>query len=387
MMSKRVPIALAVGGLLVIGSLLVTSLGTAARAAEPKAPFRVDVWDHGADGYHTYRIPSLLVTKKGTLLAFCEGRKTSRGDHGNLDLIVKRSGDLGATWSDQEIVHEEGGDAEVTIGNPCPVVDQDSGVIWLPFCRDNRDVLITKSDDDGRTWSKPVNITKSVKRPDWGWYATGPGVGIQLRHGPHRGRLVIPCDHREMVDGQPVMISHVFYSDDRGESWRLGGSVAPHTDECQVIETADGSLLINMRNYWERSGGRPDRGKMRAHARSRDGGETWSDLSFEKSLVEPICQASLIRFDSDGGPVCLFSNPGSPAKRVDLTVRLSRDDGKSWPVARLLQPGPAAYSCLAHLPDGSVGCLYETGTKNAYEKIRFARFTLPWLTDGAGESR
>ena len=115
----------------------------------------VDVFVAGRDGYHTYRIPSLLPTAKGTLLAFCEGRKTGRGDHGDIDLMVKRSTDSGLTWSEQAVVYEEGGGAKITIGNPCPVQDRDTGVIWMPFCRNNKRVFVTWSEDDGLTWAPP----------------------------------------------------------------------------------------------------------------------------------------------------------------------------------------------------------------------------------------
>ena len=202
---------------------IFTTAGGLSLAAEPT---RVDVFTAGQEGYHTFRIPALLVSPRGTLLAFCEGRKTGRGDHGDLDLVLKRSGDGGKTWGPVELVYEEGGQEKVTIGNPCPVVDRDTGVIWLPFCRDNDDVLVTSSDDDGRTWSKPRLITADVKKPDWGWYATGPGNAIQLTRGKHRGRLVIPCDHRVKGDDKDwgtAGRSHVIYSDDHGKdlaAWR-----------------------------------------------------------------------------------------------------------------------------------------------------------------------
>jgi sialidase-1 len=199
---------------------------------------------------------------------------------------------------------------------------------------------------------------------------------------------VIPCDHREQVDGRTVKISHVFYSDDAGQNWQVGGSVALHTDECQVAELSGGRLMINMRNYWEREGGEPAKGDMRAVAVSDDGGETWSDLTFDEQLVEPVCQASLIRFgeaDRRGGDVLLFSNPASKDRRVDMTVRASHDEGETWPVARTLYPGPSAYSSLATLSDTAVACLYECGTENPYEKIRFARFSLEWLREGDSE--
>jgi sialidase-1 len=329
-----------------------------------------------------------VVSKKGTLLAFCEGRKTSRSDHGDLDLVLRRSTDMGKTWGPMQLVHEEGGTAKVTIGNPCPVVDNDTGAIWLPFTRDNDDVFMTHSTDDGMTWAKPELITKSVKKPEWTWYATGPGVGIQLRHGPHKGRLLIPCDHRSPVMGKQVTHSHAIYSDDHGKTWKLGEPVAPYTNECQAVELPDGRVLMNMRNYWGRDGGQKERDTKRALAWSKDGGRTWSDLSFDDVLIEPVCQASLIRHSWPGEGKesrLLFSNPASTSQRHRLTVRQSLDEGKTWADSRLLHAGPAAYSCLAALPDGTVGCLYECGEKNAYETITFARFSLDWLAAGESE--
>jgi sialidase-1 len=244
------------------------------------------------------------------------------------------------------------------------------------------------------------------KQPDWGWYATGPGVGIQLRHGPHAGRLVIPCDHRERENGEWVMHSHVFFSDDGGQTWQLGGSAGRHTDECQVVELTDGTLLLNMRNYWGTTGKQPENGNRRALAWSKDGGATWSDVQFDAALVEPICQASLLALpvsaqnhpgveqlrdgsaaegrlagQSENGARLLFCNPANTS-RVELTVRLSYDAGRTWPFAQVLNHGPAAYSCLAALPDGRIGCLYERGRQNAYETITFARCALSWLTGG-----
>jgi sialidase-1 len=349
------------------------------RAADDR--FTTDVFTSGVGGYHTYRIPSLLVTPGGSRLAFCEGRKTSPSDHGDIDLLMRRSDDSGRTWGPTTLVHEEGGTAPVTIGNPCPVVDATTETVWLTFCRNNDDVLVTSSRDDGRTWAAPRTITGSVKRPGWTWYATGPGVGIQLRRGPHAGRLVIPCDHREAVGGKPVMFSHVFFSDDHGTTWSLGGTVDRHTDECQVVELADGVLLINMRNYWGRDGGRPDRGGRRAVARSHDGGATWSPLEFDATLIEPVCQASLIAVPRPGRPadeLLVFSNPASTTARRALTVRVSGDGGKTWPVAILVEAGPAAYSCLAPLPGGRVGLLYERG-----ESARITFTVLPIPQPGA----
>lgn len=336
--------------------------------------------------YAWYRIPAIVCTAEGTLLAFCEGRKTRVSDHGNIDLVLRRSEDLGKTWGPIEVVYEEGGAAKITIGNPCPVIDRSTGTIWLPFTRDNDHVFITKSEDDGRTWSEPVDVTSSVKAPGWTWYATGPGVGIQLERGPHAGRMVIPCDHRERKGGasndEHVKKSHCFYSDDHGKTWILGESVGDYTDECQVVETVDGRLLINMRNYWGREGNRPDRAGKRVIAYSEDGGHSWGPLGFDETLISPICQASFLRYTTEtngGANRVLFSNPASTNRRHNLTVRMSLDEGKTWPVSRLLDDGHAAYSNLVVLPDNTIGCLYERGDNYAYETIVFARFTRAWL--------
>lgn len=355
--------------------LALLIVGRVAALAAGELPPPVDVFVAGQGGYHTYRIPALLRAADGTLLAFCEGRKTGRGDHGDIDLLLRRSSDDGANWGPIELVYEEAGDEKVTIGNPCPVVDTATGTIWLTFCRDNRDVLVTSSTDHGRTWTAPRDITRDVKPADWSWYATGPGVGIQLARSEHRGRLVIPCDHREGDARKGPKCSHVFFSDDHGKTWNLGGTVAQHTDECQVAELADGELLINMRNYLARDGGQPDRGGLRTAARSRDGGQTWKDFDVDRQLVEPLCQASLVAAPAANDPdkvVLFFSNPATRDKRRSMTVRASFDGGRTWPAERVVDPGSAAYSSLVVLPDARLGLLYE---RDDYRAIRFV--TLP----------
>ena len=375
---------------LVVMVLLLPSLGCE-RQVEEFTIFGLDqepLWVGGEDGYHTYRIPALLTTKQGSLLAFCEGRRNTRQDYGDIDLLVKRSTDGGKTWSSHQIVYEEGGTEAITIGNPSPVVDQDTGTIWMPFCRNNKEVLITKSTDDGLTWSEPVNISKDVVEFGWVWVATGPGVSIQLTRGSHKGRLVIPSDHGVMVGEQRIMHSHVFYSDDHGKTWQLGGLLPEHTDESQVVELSNGDLLLNMRSYWGRFAKRADRDGMRALARSTDGGITWGELRFDETLIEPVCQASFLRYtnaESDGKNRLLFSNPATKTDRDRVTVRLSYDEGETWPVSKLLYEGKSAYSSLAVLPDRTIACLYERGVGRYSENLYFARFTLDWLTDGTDQ--
>jgi sialidase-1 len=351
---------------------LLLAAALRAHAAEPE---QTAVFVSGRGGYHTYRIPALLVTPKGTLLAFCEGRKDSGGDAGDIDLLLKRSLDGGKTWGKAQVVW----DGADTCGNPCPVVDARTGTVWLLLTHNlggdtqekivngtakaTRTVWVAHSDDDGATWSKPAEITRDVKKPDWTWYATGPGVGIQLRD----GRLVVPCDNQ--VAGSKARQAHVILSDDGGKTWKLGGVVGPQCNESQVVELADGRLLLNIRSY---------RGNnRRLVAVSKDRGETFSEPAEDKDLIEPVCQASILRYPGDRGGL-LFSNPAS-TKRQRLTVRLGRDDGKTWPQARVLHDGPAAYSCLAVLPDGTVACLYERGDKSPYETITCARFALDTL--------
>ncbi|MBN1444044.1 MAG: exo-alpha-sialidase [Planctomycetes bacterium] len=361
------------------------------KAAPPDAPpSSAAVWTSGREGYHTYRIPSIIATPAGTLLAFCEGRKKSRSDTGDIDLLLKRSLDGGRTWSDSLVVWDDGPN---TCGNPCPAVEAETRTIWLLLThnlgvdrepeiiaktsRSTRTVWVTRSEDDGETWAPPREITAEAKRPDWTWYATGPGVGIQLERGPHRGRLVIPCDHIEAETRR--YFSHVICSDDRGKTWTIGGrSPADKVNECQVVELQGGRLMLNMRNY-DRSQ------KNRAVCVSDDGGITWKDFRHDPALIEPICQASLIRHPAAGDAetsLLLFSNPASRDARVDMTVRASEDEGETWPRARLLHRGPAAYSCLVALPGHTAGCLFEGGEKSPYEAILFCRFPLDSLAAG-----
>ena len=353
--------------------LLVLQDGPVAGPPDLPRP-AVDVFVAGAEGYHTYRIPAIVRAEDGTLLAFAEGRRDGRGDSGDIDLVLRRSPDGGATWGPQRVLWSDGPN---TCGNPCPVVDRTTGRIHLLMTRNlgcdhermiidqtstgSRSVWVMTSDDHGAGWSAPREITASTKQPDWTWYATGPGNGIQLRRGEHAGRLVVPCDHIEA--GTKRYFSHVILSDDGGATWRLGGRTpTDQVNECAVAELADGSLLLNMRNYDRRR-------RTRAQSRSRDGGLGWSAVVHEDTLPEPICQASLVAID--GGRRLVFSNPASSSSRTAMTVRTSDDGGREWSKGVRLHAGPAAYSSLVPLAPGSVGCLYECGEEDPYERIRF----------------
>ena len=349
-----------------------------------------DLFVSGEGGYVRYRIPALAVTTRGTLLAFCEARKYTGSDSDQIDLFLRRSFDDGRTFDEIQVVATQ---QDWVCGNPAPVVDRDTGRIWLPFCKNRRDgdetmicegkaprqVWMTYSDDDGATWAEPWEITDDVKLRNWSWYATGPCHGIQLES----GRLVVPCDHIvfENYNRQDPYYSHIIYSDDHGETWQIGGSADEGTNESTVVETADGQLYLNCRNKLPLAKG----GNYRAIAWSRDQGTTFAPIVHDAALLEPICQASVCRLtlaaDRDRNRI-LFSNPASRT-RDHLTVRLSYDECRTWPVWRLLHAGPAAYSDLCVTRDLSVCCLYERGETGPYERITLARFNLEWLSGGA----
>ena len=372
--------------ILAAAAILTTVAAAAEWQKDATAPLLTDVFVSGESGYHTYRIPSAIVAPKGTLLAFAEGRRGGAGDAGDIDLVLRRSQDGGRTWALMQVIGDNGPN---TFGNPCAVVDSRTNTIWLLTTQNrgtdrekdiiagaseaSRTVWAMRSQDDGATWSTPVEITASVKAPDWTWYATGPGVGIQIRS----GRIVVPGNHAEAKSG--IHRSHLFFSDDGGASWTLGASSDPGTNESQVVELADGGLLLNMRNH------PPKPENFRMIARSADGGRTLSSAVPDRALVEPPAQASLLRLstarDRDRNRL-IFANPASTA-RERMTVRVSDDEGATWAVSRVLHEGPAAYSSLVVLPDRTIGLLFERGDRSPYERITFARFTLEWLTSGS----
>ncbi len=334
-----------------------------------------------------YRIPAIVTTNQGILVAVCDARIEDCDDlPNNIDSVIRRSTDRGKTWSPVKTIVDYPEDEGA--GDPCLLMDRQKNRIWLFLTygdgigwkqsvpglgKETLQVLCLSSDDNGLTWSNPRNITKQVKRPEWNAMWTSPGIGIQLRS----GRLLFGCS---VFDENKEKTSRLMLSDDGGETWSPSEVCGRLTNENQFVELADGTVLINMRSNHEKG--------CRALAESKDGGRTWSGFRHDPQLPEPVCQASLIRYTSvaDGGKKnrILFANPASEKQgdRRKMTVRLSCDEGKSWPVERCIHEGPSAYSCLTVLDDGSIGLLYEAGEDDAYESIRFARFSLEWLTGG-----
>ena len=334
------------------------------------------IYKNDEEGYKCFRIPALITTAKGAVLAFAEGRKNNCGDAGDIDLVIKRSDDGGKTWSKLQVVWN---DSTNTCGNPAPVVDQKTGNILLlstwnlgsdhekdiinGSSKDTRRVFVLSSADDGRTWSPATEITKNVKKDNWTWYATGPGRGIQLSKGKHKGRLVIPSNHVEA--GTKKNYSHVIFSDDRGSTWNLGGITQQDSvNESTVAELSNGRLMLNMRNA--------SKSRSRQIAISKNAGKTWSAIYPDTALIEPVCEGNLIHYKFPGKKECLlFSNPASTSSRTQMTIRISYDNGRTWPFKKIVFEGPSAYSCLTVLTNGNLGFLYEAGYQKPYEGIVF----------------
>lgn len=327
----------------------------------------------GDGGYHTCRIPALVATTTGTVLAFCEGRRGGGADDVPIDLLLRRSHDGGRTWSPAQMVVSDG---DRTCGNPCPVVDETTGDIVLVFCKDNQQIFSCRSSDDGSTWSPPVDISSQTRRPDWSYVGAGPGHGIQLRRGPHSSRLLIPAwadespgpvTWREPRAGWgKVQTSYAFYSDDGGHSWQIGDKMTHDaSDECEAVEV-NGGVYMTLRSRHDRN--------RRGWAFSDDGGHSWTPVAFDEDLPESSCQGSILRLADDS---VVHANPASTQDRSRLTLRRSQDDCRTWGPARVLYPGAAAYSDLALAPDQHVLCLFEA---DDYASLLLARLPASWLT-------
>ena len=373
-------------------------------AAQSIQHFReLPLFENGKDGYACFRIPAIIKTGNGDLLAFAEGRVKGCNDFGNVDLVMKRSKDNGLTWSNLSVVVDND---EIQAGNPAPVLDSmdpqyPNGRTFLVYNTGNnhegeirkgkglREVWYITSEDDGKSWSKPVNITLSVHRPnqpsenpnynfeeDWRSYATTPGHAVQLMRAPYAGRLFIPANHSA---GQPLggfneYQAHAFYSDDHGKTWQLSHSVEiPSSNESIAVELPDGTIMQNIR---QQNGER----RERLVALSSDGGVSWDSTYFDDQLISPVCQASIIEYQTPKEEnAILFTNPGSKDSRKRMTVKMSLDAGKNWEISRLVRAGDSAYSDLVIMANNDIGLLYEQGNNGG---IHFAHFNYEWLVGG-----
>ncbi|MEL6846644.1 MAG: sialidase family protein, partial [Bacteroidota bacterium] len=307
--------------------------------------------------------PSMVRTQGGILLAFTEARSAQK-DHAQNDLVLKRSLDHGANWDDIQVLVAAD---SLSLNNPQAVV-LNNGRVLLMYQRypaaggehyvksgyEGPDVCRTfliHSDDEGQTWSSPKEITRSVKRPTYATStASGPGIGIQIQRGAYAERIIMPFNQgpygRWMV--------YMAYSDDNGKSWQYGEVAYPFTEgmanEVQVVERLDGSLLLNARSMGE--------GYYRKIAHSTDGGQNWSGFVNDSTLIEPRCQATILRH-SFAPSVIAFANPARQDQRTHGTIRLSYDEGETWPTQKLIYEGSFAYSCLVSMDAEHIGLLFE----------------------------
>ena len=304
-----------------------------------------------------YRIPALIVLPGDTILAFSESRWNTMADWGNIDIVMKRSLDGGETWGDLKVIQNRG---EHTVHNTCPLFDNATQTLFLPFCVDYKRIFIMNSTDRGITWSEPRELTQELDA-EGSYCATGPGNGIQMSN----GRLIIPAD----IGGACVA-----FSDDHGKTWQKGEYVG-EGEEPQVFESVNGSLVINCR---------VGRGGYRLMAWSNNGGEDWDPYYYEEDLPEAGTQASIIRFTNRSTHKrsrVLFSNP-SRFSRGHLTLWMSYDEGVTWNVSKQVYEGPSAYSSIAILSDYTICILFEAGKYDLRESITFIKVDLEWLTDG-----
>lgn len=374
--------------LICLAVLFVAS--TRADADEPWID-KTDLFSAGQSGYETFRIPGVVVTTKGTVLAYCEARRGSRSDWADIEVLLTRSTNGGRTWSPAQRIADSGKD---TVNNPVAMVDRETGRITILYCVNYHRCYRIHSDDDGLTFSDPVDITESLTpfrdQHAWQVIATGPGHGIQLRN----GRFVVPVwMSTELKHHRPSAVSTIV-SDDGGQTWQCGDVVCEHPEplvnpsETIAVQLSDDRVLLNIRSE--------NRIYQRAISTSDDGATGWSPIEFDDELYEPICMAGIVSVPeaiAGNKSTVLFTNPDSsnnPAfhgknkfrHRENVTVRLSTDDCESWPTSRLLDEGISGYSDLAVGSDGTVYCLYERGGDDgfAHQHLTMARFNLPWVT-------
>lgn len=368
----------------VIASTSLTAAAVAAGAAPPPSGGGLVSQDLAAAGVGSpfYRIPALTTTNRGTVLASYDARPTLADLPSNIHIVLRRSTDNGRSWREQRVVRQD--PAPQGYGDPSLLVDRITGRIFIFYAagqnqgfqgsatgNDENDPNILQtdysySDDDGLTWTHR-RITKQIKDPAWGGIFAASGEGIQIRRGPHAGRLV----QQYVVRFQGGNYAASAYSDDHGATWRMGQLLGPGMDENKSVELSDGRLMLNSR-------ARP----FRKVAFSSDGGQTWTGLHDDPNLIDPANNASIMRYDLAAAPGSeranwlLFTNAESTTSRTNLVVKQSCDNGQTWPIRKVVEPGSAAYSTLTRLSDGTFGLLWE---RQSNERITFSRFPASWL--------
>lgn len=360
------------------------------------APERTVLFNMGDYDSQYWRIPALVTAADNSLVAVVDKRGSSLGDLPNtISIMSRRSTDNGKNWSEPVVV-AQGGNGK-TYGDPAVVLDKKTGNLICMFVGDqglwnatpyNRQgIYVSKSTDNGVSWSEPVAITDQVYANHSGWYAgfAGSGHGLCLKD----GRLMFVLAIRATSATEVPLHNYAIYSDDGGDNWTLSTNAATTVgDEAKVVELEDGDILMSIRN--------PSKGN-RIFCKSTDRGQTWGKAYFETELKDPACNGDIIRYSystdegSEGKSRLLHSLPESTTTRENVTVYLSEDDGETWPIKKRLVDGYSAYSSLTVLPDGTIGALVEEGKwdsnlpgEDGFQLV-FYRFTMDWLTSDVTE--
>lgn len=338
-------------------------IGAAAQPTPAQEKEEVVVFEPKMGEYSSIRIPALALTKKGTLLAFAAGRIESASDWADMDLLLRRSEDGGKTWSAVQVVAERAGGKPTD--NPAPIVGSD-GTIHLLYQRDYAYAYHIQSTDDGRTWSRAVNITSTFEafKQDYDWkvLAPSPGHGIQLKN----GRLLVPIwlansdkikPHRSH---RPSRIATI-YSDDNGKTWNRGAMVPEvegfkNPSETMAVQLPDGRVMLSIRNESDK--------RRKGISFSKNGISGWTAPTYDEALFEPICMSSIIATQYRKKNYLLFLNPDSEHipkhPRQNLTLKASNDSGKTWIIKQVVNEGISGYSDIAVGANGAVYCLFET---------------------------
>jgi len=353
--------------------------------------FGVAVRNAGDDSVAVFRIPGIVATKKGALIAVYDIRHKGWGDlPGDIDVGLSRSTDGGRSWEPMKTILDMGDDRAWRfdgVGDPCILHDDKTGTIWVGATWSHGDrswrgsgpglspeetgqFILTKSDDDGLTWSDPINITEQVKDPAWCFVLASPGQGITMAD----GTLVFPAQYQDTPEAKRMPYSTIIFSRDRGETWRIATGAKPNTTESRVVELEPGTLMLNMRD---------NRGRTRAVYVTGDMGETWQVHPTSRSVLpEPMCNAGLLRIKAGAErrkPWLAFANPAvSSAPRRQMTIKLSVDGGLTWPAARqiLLDRGQSAgYSSLTMVDEETIGVFYECSRAHmAFQRVKVDDF-------------
>lgn len=346
-------------------------------ASTPRVPGAVDIFVGGGSRYSFHRIPAMVVAADGSLLVFaqCGGLPANSSD-----VVLRRSTNLGRSWGDEVLVVAQ---STITtardkasarpIANPAPVVLA-SGRVLLVCTPGNKEVWTFFSDTHGRTWSGGRNITSQAALPHWDWVATGPPQGIRLMRGPHRGRIVFGADHRA---GKTIG-SHSIYSDDDGETFRISTLLDASSGpcECQVAQTANGSLVLNARGHDSR----------RHFAYSTSGGASWSELTSAPfsnlRYGGGYCEGSTVALPGSG--LLAFSTPFSPTQRANMSIFISSDNAQFFPIASAISidRGGSQYSTMQPINSTHVALAYEGGCLGKHSMPCWIRFLLVDVSRG-----